>query len=197
MSVHFNSSYKFEDDIFQTWIFGDKKRQNMIHEGLLQVKRYNVELMIILTNGYADNVYKILKALGLEIHFYAIIDTRGTMIIKPYSRYPRFININNYHSKSEFVFKYVINKSSFFWGKISEKPFDILYIDDNPEIFRDKNIDVIRLPFEGNGMNKELFESVYEKLNLMTDSNKEKLVIWDFDCTLTQRHMYKSMFNVF
>ena len=108
------------------------------------------------------------------------------------------------HKYKKAFINYVLNEKY----KTSNKPFTI-YIDDNPEkdIINDDDFLVIKLKSNGSGLNMDGPEPKDELENLAFNSiklikekiidcqtrNRSVLLVFDFDCTITKKHLTFSL----
>ena len=192
------SNFAFlNDKNFQSWVMGNNDRIQMISDNLNKIKQSNCLDMIVLTNGIAEHALYMLKCHNLENYFSIVADTRGTIISDVGTIVEKKIHTDRkVYDKQYFIDKYIRNTSSELWNTIKSNrdKFHMLYIDDNPEINHNIDIDVIPLPSEWKGITSQQFQIISDKMNNIKDKNI--IAIWDFDCTLTENHMFKAMWQI-
>ena len=186
---------------FNEWVFGGEKRILMLKSYLKKLEKMAYS-MIVLTNGIADDVHKILNELDLLAYFYIIADTRGKMIVESdkigiNNKY-RLINsrcsINGLYNKENFINNFLKNPYKCVWEKNSIiDNMHIIYLDDNPEMASNSFVSTIPLQFEGDGIDEEILKTIIQDVDLIKKNGKNVTIVWDFDCTLTHKHMFKSM----
>ena len=175
------------------FVFGGKRRIDEVLNGILSLGQKNM----ILSHGNAPEICSALVSAGLSTQFSSVIDTAGNYAkMKESSFQIGHLRdedkdwteelLKRGFSKDKFIVNAVLN-GLLFGGKIFSR---VIYVDDKAETktLPDDNVLVIRLPTESSGITTEH----YDKFKSLSLSSKD-LVIWDFDCTLAQIHMYKTM----
>jgi len=70
----------------------------------------------------------------------------------------------------------------------------VIYIDDSPEDIK-KNVYTITLPHEGFGLSPTVLMDVYNKRKELISNNNTVISVFDFDCTLSKHHLFKTMYH--
>lgn len=189
---------------FLDWLFlglgsrsEDHKRLRTL-EAMLDKLQDLKAVCIVLTNGFAADATRALRNLCLAQYFTAVCDTRGSIVRDPSSASakPDAVHISGgghggRYSKRDFVSGGVFQPdSSMRWfGQPIQR---VVYVDDDPEPLDPQRCHTIRLPKEGSGISGD---TVFAILNAAEACQQggQTLVIFDFDCTLSSRHMFKAM----
>lgn len=195
-----------DDQRFLKWLFlnlgspqSDLARVDVLDEMLrttLQLKALN----IVLTNGFAADAAQALRNIGLAQHFTAVCDTRGSIVRNPSSpgSQPEKVNISGSggrgrYSKSTFVSGCVFSaEQAITWFGVSAVKH-LVYVDDDPEPLDTARTTTIRLPKEGSGLDRGSAAAVVEATGDAVQHAGPVIVAFDFDCTLSARHMFKAM----
>eukprot|EP00658_Telonema_sp_P-2_P072630 TRINITY_DN61759_c0_g1_i1.p1 TRINITY_DN61759_c0_g1~~TRINITY_DN61759_c0_g1_i1.p1 ORF type:complete len:499 (+),score=109.17 TRINITY_DN61759_c0_g1_i1:99-1595(+) len=197
--------------LYTDWLFGGKGRIAELQQALLTPVEGTFN--IVLTNGFSKDVAVALGAIGLTDAFRAIVDTRGCGLVAPYEgsrgcqgkrvdTEEEFLGVSQY-SKFEFANKYLFNADRAARNGLSNKGVGhLIYVDDSvePEFSGDDLVgtaDVVELPREGRGLDTETLAEVFDlrAAAVAAGGEKEVCVIFDFDCTLSSWHMFKSLYQ--
>jgi len=193
---------------FLEWLFlglgstyEDHKRLRTLEAMLDKLKHLNV-VCIVLTNGFAADATRALRNLHLAQYFAAVADTRGSLVRDPASASakPEAVAIPGAgpstaarYSKRDFVSGGVFHSESCrqWFGQVTPMQ-RVVYVDDDPEPLDPQRCHTIRLPKEGSGISGD---TVFAILNAAEACQQggQTLVVFDFDCTLSSRHMFKAM----
>lgn len=156
---------------------------------------------IVLTNGFAPDVACALRNLGLAQYFVTVCDTRGTAVCDPGAPSAKEERVHvgggmgRRYSKSSFVSGCVFRPEEagrlFKASEISH----VVYVDDDAEPLEPSRSQTIRLPKEGPGITDAVIGQVLTAATEATSqaNHGQVLVAFDFDCTLSARHMFKAM----
>jgi len=183
------------DQRFQSWLFGGAARIAMLKESLHTPRSgcFN----IVLTNGFAQHAQLALAGIGLDSAFRAIVDTRGVALVGDQQLE---INGGERYDKSEFVQDFIFDSEVAAGSGLSECGIDhVIYVDDSVEsafVNADLGgtIDVVQLPKEGEGLTSALLSQVARLCKTAGAKTKTSVcVVYDFDCTLSEKHMFKSI----
>lgn len=95
-------------------------------------------------------------------------------------------------SKDVFIVKAILS-GDFLWKLAKTEPpkeFRVVYVDDKPELdtLPKDAVTVMGIPQESRGVLRKHVDTI-ASLKLTVDD----IIIWDFDCTLAESHMYKTM----
>jgi len=195
-----------DDQRFLKWLFlnlgspqSDLARVDVLDE-MLRTTLELQALNIVLTNGFAADAAQALRNMGLAQHFTAVCDTRGSVVRDPSipSSQPERIHISGSggggrYSKSMFVSGCVFSaEQAMNWFGVSSVKH-VVYVDDDPEPLDVSRSTTIRLPKEGSGLNRESASVVVEATGDAVQKGGQVIVAFDFDCTLSARHMFKAM----
>lgn len=183
------------DELFTRWLFGGPSRIAMLKEFLFAPR--NGCFNIVLTNGFAQHAQLALNCVGLDSAFRAIVDTRGVALVGE-----DLLEINGQvrYDKSVFVRDFVFDKGTAASSGLSELGIDhVIYVDDSVEsAFVNSDlggpVDVVQLPKEGEGLTSALLSQVARLCKTAGSKTKSSVcVVYDFDCTLSHKHMFKSI----
>jgi len=187
-------SEKKRRSFFREFVFGGKSRIEDVLNGVLSLGQRN----LILSHGSAPEICSALHAAGLSSQFCSVVDTAGNYAklegdgsfeighLKDLTEDWAEELLKRGFSKDKFIVKAILN-GILFQGKIFSR---VIYIDDKAETstLPEDKVLVIKLPVESSGVSIEQ----HDRLKAM-HLNENDLVVWDFDCTLAQVHMYKTM----
>eukprot|EP00938_MAST-03A_sp_MAST-3A-sp1_P003804 g3804.t1 len=193
MIQRLRGSKKKRGSFHREFVFGGKKRIDEVLNAVLSLGQRN----IILSHGNAPEICSALVSAGLSAQFSSVIDTAGNYAKMKESSFEigHLTDVaedwteellKRGFSKDKFIVNAILN-GLLFGGKVFSR---VIYVDDKAEtttLPQDKVL-VIRLPTESCGVKIEQYNQL-KALDLSSDD----LVIWDFDCTLAQIHMYKTM----
>ena len=70
---------------------------------------------------------------------------------------------------------------------------NVIYIDDSPEDIK-KDVYTITLPHEGSGLSPRDLMDVYKKRKELISNGKNVINVFDFDCTLSKHHLFKTLY---
>lgn len=168
---------------FLQYVWGSPERQERLHKLLSCTSR-----SLILTRGMATHVREALDDSKFTQYFTHIVDTFGTNFTRaPDGKWQEAPKIplrgGREILKDEYIRDYV-------HGSV------IIYVDDSPETAAlPDHVELIRLQKEAlGGIFNEDNKVALERLQTLLANHPDAVVVWDFDCTLTARHLYKSWF---
>lgn len=173
------------NDIAKRFYFGDESRLKLLKK-LFSLGKEN----IILTRGYCSDVCDLLKRTGLQDYFSSVRDTRGNVGYWntnekrwDFSK----ISYNGSDIGSE------MNKME--WIKRNVEVY--AYVDDNMESYHNNNLKTHDLSFSTDLQNDLVGglsapENTSKLYNIVGRVSPNHSIIWDFDCTLTAYHFYKT-----
>jgi len=177
------------DQRFMRWVFGDEQRISLLKEQLLGTPQDARCFNIVLTNGCAPHVQQALDYVGLSPAFSSIVDTGGIAMIDGKETK---VALGARYNKGEYVQRVLMPKH------MPTGRAHVIYVDDSIE-FRSVpahlgSCDVVELKREGLGLDKELFDTVNDlRENALAKEAASVCVVYDFDCTLSMKHMWKAM----
>ena len=194
-------------ETFTNWLFGGTARIETLRKSLLTPT--DGAFNIVLTNGFANQVKTALTTIGLTGAFRAIIDTRGTALVGPCLE-PAGGIPSGRSNKQKMVRQCVLNGE---WnttvGLSTPGIGHLVYVDDSVEhaiigddagdsVCNDFGIGgaLVELPNEGSGLDSSLLEQVAQEVTAgKCADGREVCVVWDFDCPLSQKHLFKTFYD--
>jgi len=200
-----NAGELLDDDRFLKWLFtGEGGAQNNAGriEALDEMLTTTAGLSatnIVLTNGFAADASRALRNLGLAHHFAAVCDTRGGVVQGPESAHAQSQTIHiaggagGRYSKTMFVDGCLFQPAQTQRFLNIPHVARVVYVDDDPERLDPSTSTTIRLPKEGSGIGSEAASMVVEATTEAAQQGGQVLVVFDFDCTLSMKHMFKAM----
>jgi len=157
---------------FGYYIMGGYNRVCMIKNMISTLKLAGVSLYMS-TLGFVDEIIAILEAVDISIRCFECI--QGKI-------YHLNSDIGLYHPTVNKITPFNSNKRTFINMIKKLRNLEILYIDDNVicDEFANDDIQIMKLPHEGSGMNSEHIQNIYHTLNLrkiFTGENQKKIFI--------------------
>jgi len=192
-----------ENHNFVEWLFlglgghdSDPSRINMLEVMLAECLETGAGAAnLVLTNGFALDATKALQQAGLAQYFHAVCDTRGSIVFEPAEpgakAAPVELGGGGRYSKRNFISDVLLRNAR---ALDLATPSYGVYVDDDPEPLSGTTIVTHRLPREGNGITPEDAKQIVAMgKDQATRNGGTGVFIFDFDCTLSRRHMFKAM----
>jgi len=181
-----------ENRLFVEWVMGGMARIDMLKRNLAEVRAMGP--CMVLTNGFDSDVHAVLSLLGLQEFFGAICGTQpreygGGAITFPDDQGGRVIYPGAVRYNKTMVMKDLLSHTPWVLEMLGEVD-GLVYADDHVESAQGK-VATVALPSEGTGLTEGHFKAIKDAANKL--GTKNLLFIFDFDCTLSQYHLFKVM----
>eukprot|EP00658_Telonema_sp_P-2_P038254 TRINITY_DN27483_c0_g1_i2.p1 TRINITY_DN27483_c0_g1~~TRINITY_DN27483_c0_g1_i2.p1 ORF type:complete len:178 (+),score=24.70 TRINITY_DN27483_c0_g1_i2:185-718(+) len=141
-------------------------------------------------------------------NFRAVVDTRGGAWVRGAWGSMAALELEGVcnkgrYDKWQFAQEYVVDRERSRETGISKPGVaHVIYVDDSVDGLLKQQVlevpvDVVELPREGDGLTPEILAQVKQCYSAaaLQDSEAEVCVIYDFDCTLSAQHMFKTFYQ--